>query len=487
MSNAWPTRRFRAIGPNDLLNLPQLRRFSYDERLAMRAVASVLPFRANEYVVDELIDWDRAPDDPMFQLTFPQRGMLASDDVEYLVDLLRNGASNRALRDAARPIQLRLNPQPGGQLAYNVPDADGKPLSGVQHKYKETVLLFPSPGQTCHSYCSYCFRWAQFVGIDGLKFASDEPDNLARYVREHPEITDVLFTGGDPLVMKTSVLRRYVEPMLSIEHVQNVRIGTKSLAFWPQRFVTDADADDLLRLFEEITGAGKQIALMGHYSHWRELSTPIAEAAMRRCTAAGAIIRTQAPLIRNVNDDPQAWARMWRQQLRLGAVPYYMFVERDTGANNYFKVPLARALAIYRNACGQVSGLGRTARGPTMSCSPGKILVDGVAEVAGQKVFVLKMIQARDAAWLHRPFFARFDPEACWMDDLVPAFDEKEFYFEPEYRELIASGRLRPASTQDETRPPLYRVAFFPQHETRPTASQATSSPRIGAKVLSGS
>src|SRR5690606_33034370 len=98
---------------------------------------------------------------------------------------------------------------------------------------------------------------------------------LARYVRAHPEITSVLFTGGDPMVMKTRVFRRYVEPLLAINHVQSIRVGTKSLAYWPQRFVTDDDADDLLRLFEEVIAAGKHVALMAHYSHHRELETDI--------------------------------------------------------------------------------------------------------------------------------------------------------------------------------------------------------------------
>ena len=463
MTDMPPTRRFKAFGPNHLDDIPQLARLSHEERLTMKAVASVLPFRVNEYVIDELIDWERIPNDPMFQLTFPQPAMLDSEDVDYVVDLIRNGASARELREAVRPIQMRLNPQPGGQLAYNVPDDHGEPVPGVQHKYRETALLFPAPGQTCHSYCTYCFRWAQFVGIEDLKFASKQPDVLAGYVRAHPEITDVLFTGGDPMVMKTHVFRRYVEPLLSIEHLQTIRIGTKALAYWPYRFVTDDDADDLMRLFDEIAGTGKQVAVMGHYSHWRELSTPIAEEAVRRCRSAGAVIRTQAPLIRHVNDDPQVWIRMWRSQLRLGAVPYYMFVERDTGAKDYFKVPLARGLAVYQSAYRQVSGLGRTARGPSMSCTPGKILIDGIAEIAGEKVFVLKMIQARDPDWVNRPFFARFDPDACWIDDLEPAFGESEFYFEPKFREMIARGR------DSRRAPPFTAVPYTKSSEAVPT------------------
>jgi len=142
------------------------------------------------------------------------------------------------------------------------------------------------------------------------------------------------------------------------------------------------------------------------------------------------VIRTQAPLIRSINDSPLAWASMWRHQLRLGMVPYYMFVERDTGPQDYFAVPLARGLEIYREAYRSVSGLCRTVRGPSMSATPGKVCLDGVAELHGQRVFVLHLIQARDPLLVGRPFFARFDPHATWLTDLEPAFADR-FPFDP--------------------------------------------------------
>ncbi len=114
----------------------------------------------------------------------------------------------------------------------------------------------------------------------------------------------------------------------------------------------------------------------------------------------------------------------------MGMVPYYMFVERDTGPQDYFAVPLARGYEIFRGAYQGVSGLGRTVRGPSMSATPGKVCVDGVAEAAGVKVFVLRMIQARDPHLAGTPFFARFDPAACWLTDLEPVFAPR-FPWEP--------------------------------------------------------
>ena len=414
--------------------IPQLRRFTESERAGMKAISAVLPFRVNNYVVEELIDWDKVPDDPIYQLTFPQAEMLDAKDFDQMMGLARRGAPPEEETAAAHAIERRMNPQPDGQRELNIPRLDGEPLEGMQHKYRETVLFFPAAGQTCHAYCTYCFRWAQFVGLDELRFASGQIDQLIEYVRAHPEVTSILLTGGDPLVMKTSVLRRFIEPLLSpeLEHIESIRIGTKAPAYWPQRFVSDADADELLRLFERVQRAGRHLALMAHYSHPRELSTRVAQEAVRRIRSSGAVVRCQAPLIRHVNDSADVWAEMWSRQVRLGAVPYYMFVERDTGPRRYFEVPLARGLEIFNQAYARQSGLGRTARGPSMSATPGKVLVDGVAEINDEKVFVLKFLQARNPSWVGQPFFAQFDPRATWLDDLRPALGETEFFFERE-------------------------------------------------------
>jgi KamA family protein len=326
-------------------------------------------------------------------------------------------------------IRRSLNPHPAGQLELNVPRVNGEPQPGMQHKYRETVLFFPSQGQTCHAYCTYCFRWAQFVGMDELKFANNEAESLVRYVREHPEVRDVLITGGDPMIMRTGIIEQYIRPLLEIESLHSIRFGTKALAWWPYRFVSDSDADDLMRLFEDIVESGKHLALMAHYSHPRELSTDISDIAIRRIQGTGATIRSQAPLIRQVNDCPDTWATMWQMQVDRGIIPYYMFVERDTGPRRYFDVPLHRALDIFTRGVRQVSGLGRTVRGPSMSCTPGKVLVDGIAEINGERYFALKFLQGRDANWTNRMFFAHYDEDASWIDDLRPAFADS-FFFE---------------------------------------------------------
>jgi KamA family protein len=434
------------------LTLRALRKSAYwalippDLQEGLEVVSQVLPFRVNEYVLSDLIDWDRIPDDPIYQLTFLQPEMLAREEYQRVARLLRENADRSKLDAEVRRIRLGLNPHPAGQLTDNVPHLGDRALPGLQHKYRETVLFFPAAGQVCHAYCSYCFRWAQFVNLPDIQFKSRDVEDLVDYLHAHPEITDVLFTGGDPMIMGTKVLRRYVEPLLdaSLEHVQTIRIGTKAVAYWPQRFVSDADADDLLRLFEEVAESGRHLALMGHYSHPVELEPEIARQAVARIRSSGAEIRMQAPLVRRVNDRARAWADLWRTGARLGMIPYYMFVERDTGPRNYFEVPLARALEIFRAAYSQVSGIARTVRGPSMSAHPGKVRVLGTTTIGEDRCFVLDFIQGRDPDWVRRPFFARYDPWARWLDELEPAFGAEQFFFEEDNEaEPAAEGSRR--------------------------------------------
>ncbi|MBN1447519.1 MAG: lysine 2,3-aminomutase [Bacteroidetes bacterium] len=431
---------FTYFTERNLENITQITQLSPDLRFDMHVVSSVLPFKVNSYVVNQLIDWSDIPDDPIFQLTFPQKGMLSEEHYSRMARLVGAEAPRQEIKEEANRIRLELNPHPAGQKTLNVPMLDGEALPGLQHKYRETVLFFPAAGQTCHAYCSFCFRWAQFVGMSDLRFAAKEAGQLAEYIRRHPEVTNVLITGGDPMVMKTHKLEQYVDPLLdpALEHLQTIRFGTKSVAYWPQRFVTDPDADDLLRLFDRIVASGRSVAVMAHYNHHRELETSLAREAVRRIRDTGAVIRSQSPVLAHINDSPGVWELMWREQVRLGIIPYYMFVERDTGAEEYFKIPLVRAVKIFREAFRHVNGLARTARGPSMSAMPGKVEITGISEVAGEKVLALRFLQGRNPDWVGRPFFARYDEEASWLHHLKPAFGKEKFFFEDELAEMTA-------------------------------------------------
>lgn len=423
-------------------DLPQIQNFSEQAQFEMEVVGNVLPFKANNYVVEQLINWDNIPKDPMYVLTFPQRGMLLPEHFKKMEDALKGGnLDKKEIAAVANEIRLLLNPHPAGQMELNVPTLkDGTKLYGMQHKYNETCLFFPSQSQTCHAYCSFCFRWPQFVGMDKMKFAMHEGEQLVQYVTEHPEISDVLFTGGDPMIMRAKMFSKYADALIESKpsNLKTIRIGTKALSYWPYKFLTDPDAEEMLDVFRRITDSGIHLAVMAHFNHINEMTTHAVREAIAKVRSTGAQIRTQSPLLSYINDDAQMWANMWREQVKLGCIPYYMFVVRDTGAQHYFGVPLVKAYKIFTEAYTRVSGLGRTVRGPSMSATPGKVQVLGIEQVGGQKVICLRFLQGRNPDWVGRPFFAKYDENAIWLDDLKPAFEEK-FFFEDEMERLKTS------------------------------------------------
>ncbi|MBB3610463.1 lysine 2,3-aminomutase [Rhizobium sp. BK602] len=421
-------------------HVPQLEKLDPALVEGIRLAALVFPFKVNSYVLDTLIDWEAGEQDPIFRLVFPHPDMLLPEDLASL-RRLRNAGDPTLLTAEIMRIRDSMNPHSSNQLT-NIPIFDGRHVPGMQHKYQETTLFFAKQGQTCHSYCTFCFRWPQFVKTGADKFEADDGAQMLDYLRTRPDVSDLLMTGGDPMVMTTRRLTAYLEPLLSREfdHIRNIRIGTKAITYNPQRFVTDKDANELLALIARLADAGKHVAVMAHVNHWRELEPEPVHQAIAALRNAGAVLRTQSPVLRHINDDASVWSRMWKDQVELGMVPYYMFMERDTGAHHYFGTGVARALSIYQDASAAVSGICKTARGPVMSAGPGKIHVLGRLSHGGREHFILSFLQARKKEWLNRPFLADYSETARWLDDLTPSGGDNAFFFTHEYQQMMAAG-----------------------------------------------
>lgn len=430
-------RTYHAYTLANYADIEQFSSLSEEDREVVEVIGRVFPFKTNNYVTEELIDWDNAPQDPLFTLHFPRREMLLPEQYETIKNLLNSPAEKDELNQRVEEIRMSYNPHPSGQV-HNVPEHGGIKLEGLQHKYRETVLFFPKQGQTCHAYCTFCFRWPQFLkfaAFSDSKFSmTQEYETYMDYLKSKPNVTDILFTGGDPMTMSTAVLSSYIDRLLEddMKQIKTIRIGTKSLAHWPYRFTSDRDAGGMIKLFERITDSGKHLAIMAHFNHPHELSTPVVEEAVSSILNTGAQIRTQSPILNHINNDSAVWSQMWRRQVDLGCIPYYMFIARDTGAKHFFELPLAECHRIFRKAYQDVSGICRTVRGPSMSDHPGKIQILGVTDEPGEPVFVLRFIQGRNPNWVARPFFAKYDSEATWFDQLKPAFGKSEFFFESE-------------------------------------------------------
>lgn len=350
---------------DDLTNIPE------NVREELRKVSEKYVFRANDYYLG-LIDWND-PKDPIRQLIIPR--------IEELDEWGKLDASN--------------------EKAVTV-------VKGAQHKYTRTVLLLCN--EVCGAYCRYCFRKRLFMD-DNDEVTLDVQEGLD-YIAEHPEVTNVLLTGGDPLLMSTRKLESIFARLRAIPHVDIIRIGSKMPAFNPWRVLDD---DKLLAAIRKHSTPEKRIYIMAHFDHPREL-TPEAVAGLDALQQAGAIIINQCPLIRGVNDDPAVLGALYRKLEAIGVPPYYLFQGRPTEGNGPYEVPLVEAFTIFDRARRSASGLGRRARF-CMSHESGKIEVVGVDE----RFLYMRYHQAKDPLDEGRFLVFHRDDEASWLDQLEPA------------------------------------------------------------------
>ena len=449
--------KYRPYTLKNYHNIPQLKFMRGTAVSDIDVVGRVLPFKTNNYVVDELIDWDNYENDPLFTINFPQKKLIDRENFDLISGLLKSGADNAVINQAVEGVRLGLNPHPAGQLECNIPEMDGSKVGGFQHKYDETMLVFPAQGQTCHAYCTFCFRWPQFTGMSDYKMALKQAEVAAEYLKRHPEITDVLFSGGDPMVMSAGRLEIYIDALLNsgYSNLKTIRIGTKSLSFWPYRYLTDKDSEKILELFRKVTDSGIHLSIMAHMNHYREMSTAAFREAVKRIRQTGAVIRSQSPVLNHVNSSSAIWEKMWVDQVNIGIIPYYMFVPRNTGSHRFFSIPLVKAYDIYRKAFSHVSGLARTVRGPSMSALHGKIKIDGIPEINGKKYIAMSFIQGRSSDWVKKPFFSEYNEKACWINELKPAFGNKIFFFERDEFESLGFDECN-----DETEVLSYAIAL---------------------------
>ncbi|UCG57508.1 MAG: KamA family radical SAM protein [Phycisphaerales bacterium] len=347
--------------------IEQLEQLTEQEAADLGKVAERFSFRSNGYYLS-LIDW-ADPNDPIRTIVVP-----------HMQELDEWG---------------RLDPS--DEKTYTV-------MPGVEHKYHSTALLLVS--SVCEGICRYCFRKRVFIEPQSTCLR-DIPAAM-RYIREHREVTNVLLTGGDPLVLTTSKLEEIIRQLREIEHVEIVRIGTKVPAFNPYRILDDPG---LLEMIETYSTEQKKIYVMTHFVHPKEL-TDVAVKAVHLLQKAGAVTANQSPLIRNLNDDPEVMAELLAKLSFAGIVPYYIFQCRPALGNKAYTVPIEEGYEIVERAKARVSGLAKRAR-YTMSHSTGKIEIIGKT-----KRFVhLKYHRAADDADSGRFLVFRCNPNAYWFDD----------------------------------------------------------------------
>lgn len=344
----------------------------------LKKVSEKFAFFSNTYYLS-LIDWEDA-DDPIHRLIIP-------DEQE----LEKWGKIDPSLEEN-----------------YTV-------MPGLQHKYSSTALLLVS--NVCGGICRYCFRKRIFFRRHS-DILRDVPAAM-KYIREHKEITNVLLTGGDPLMLSTSKLENMIRQLFQIEHVRIVRIGTKLLSFNPYRILGD---NSLLEMIKKYTDKRKKIYVVCHYSHPNEMTDVSVEAATR-LRESGAILINQTPLIRGVNDNSQVLADLFQRLANIGVSPYYLFQCRPSIGNKAYAVPLEEGYEIFEKSKTIISGLAKRAR-YVMSHSTGKIEVVGMTE---SRLF-LKYHQASNENHNGSFIIVQRNPTGYWLEDYLGAVEKHPGY-----------------------------------------------------------
>ncbi|UCZ52025.1 KamA family radical SAM protein [Bacillus shivajii] len=384
--------------PKYIMNIDKIEQIPEEERKKLKEITEKFVFRVNDYYLN-LIDWND-PNDPIKKLIIPNEGELD----EYG----RWDASDEDTNYAA---------------------------PGCQHKYDATALLIVS--EVCGAYCRYCFRKRLFR--NDIKEAMADVQPGIEYIKEHPEISNVLLTGGDSLILATKKLRKIIEQLREIPHVKIIRLGSKMPVFNPMRIYEDQELLDLIR---EYSTPEQRIYVMAHINHPNEI-TEEAKKGFEALHDAGAIVVNQTPVLKGINDDPDVLADLLDQLSWAGVTPYYFFINRPVAGNNDFVLTLEEAYNIVEEAKAKTSGLGKRVR-LSMSHTSGKIEILAIED---GKAY-LKYHQSRDGNY--GKFMALDCPkDAAWFDDLP---GNEQYWDKPEKKTeavVSANEKIKEKETQN--------------------------------------
>ena len=285
-------------------------------------------------------------------------------------------------------------------------EAQSTKMPGLQHKYSETALILAT--SRCPMYCRHCFR-KRLVGLPTEEVLRRFAD-AARYIEGHTEIRNVLISGGDPLILETAVLERFLKRLSGIPHLEFIRIGSRSPITFPARILKDSS---LLKVLGKYSRPNRRLYLVTQYNHPREI-TAVSTRAVAAILSTGLCIINQTVLLRGVNDAASTLAELLAKMTSIGVSPYYVFQCRPVKrVKRNFQIPLEEGYRIVENAKSKLSGPGKRFK-YVMSHRTGKI---EVLTVMGGEVY-LRYHQARDPRNVGTSFKCRLTPGAGWLDDL---------------------------------------------------------------------
>jgi len=319
----------------------------------------------------------------------------------YYLSLINWNDPNDPIRKMAVPSVEELNLEG----VYDTSgEAENTKMPGLQHKYAETALILAT--NRCATYCRHCFR-KRLVGLPTEEIVKRFED-AADYIAQHEEINNVLISGGDPLVLKNKIIKRFLEILTSIDHLSFIRFGSRTPVTLPNRL----SDPELLALFKKYSQMDKRLYVVTQFNHPREI-TPQSVNAVSKLINAGVLLSNQTVLLKGVNSDPETLATLMNSLVSIGVTPYYVFQCRPVKrVKSHFQVPVCEGVRIVEKAKANCNGHSKRFK-YAMSHKTGKVEVLGIID--GEIYF--KYHEAKDRENLGVMFKRRVDEKAGWLDD----------------------------------------------------------------------
>lgn len=235
-----------------------------------------------------------------------------------------------------------LNP---GELTWDPLNEEGdSPVTGIVHRYPDRCLFLVT--SYCPLYCRYCTRKRKWVDEDGTT-GQRKIEKMIEYVADHPEIRDVIVSGGDPLSLSLTYLEKILVGLRAIPHVEIIRFGSRVPVFLPQRI--DSEMTSLLEKYHPIW-------INTHFNHPNEI-TPESAAACDRLLRAGIPVNNQAVLLRGVNDCPYTMRDLVQGLMKIRVRPYYLYLCDQVMGAEHFRTSVGEGIEIIEFLRGHTSGL----------------------------------------------------------------------------------------------------------------------------------
>lgn len=264
------------------------------------------------------------------------------DITPYFAQLMDPTDVNCPIRRQVVPLGRELQPFEG-MMADSLAEEAQSPVPGLVHRYPDRVLLVVTPH--CASYCRYCTR-SRMVGDFHQTLSLETLEAQLRYLRQHPDIRDVLISGGDPLTLSDVALDHLLRELRAIEHLEIIRIGSRVPIFLPQRITPDLC--QRLRQFHPLW-------INIHSNHPKELTDEVA-VALARLADAGIPLGNQSVLLAGINDSVEVQRQLVHKLVKLRVRPYYLYQCDLVAGAGHFRTSIAKGLEIISSLQGYTSG-----------------------------------------------------------------------------------------------------------------------------------